>query len=170
MAFTFNSNPANKAFGKAKKVGYASDYLENKKLKLAYCEIVTNQSRPILYRCNKLVRANSFETLYLFNRAKLNNNIPNVNLEVNLYTKENCATVNVIEGTPPSAGPFPQPIDFTKYRVDPCGELFGNSQCGVGNFIKYLELNALDLCNLPKTIEYAPPELYPSSLNCYPRN
>jgi len=175
MAFTFNSHPANEAFGKAKKVGYASDYLENKKAKLAYCEKTLSPNKTILYSCNKLTRSNSFEGLYLFNRGRLINDVVTGripyfnkdNLEVNLYTKENVTNVNVIQGAVPAPN---SPITFTNYRIDPCGELFGSSQCGVGNFVNYLQLNSIDLCNPPTTIEYAPPPLYPSTLTCYPKN
>jgi hypothetical protein len=174
MAFTFNSQPATAAFGKAKKVGYASDYLENKKAKLAYCDGIPIQNRTVLYPCNKLVRSRSFEGLYLFNQGRLLRdmaigNRPYFNsgdLEVNLYTVENLANVNVIQGTPPTF----LSNDFTQYRIDPCGQLFGNTQCGVGNFVNYLQLNTIDLCNHVTTNTYAPTDLYPSTLPCYPKN
>ena len=181
MAFTFNSHPATAAFGKAKKVGYASDYLENKKAKLAYCEGIPMQNRTVLYPCNKLVRTHSFEGLYLFNQGRLLRDMevgkrPYFNsgdLEVNLYTVENLVNVNnVIQGTPPGAiiNSYDSSFNFINYRVDPCGQLFGNTQCGVGNFVNYLQLNTVDLCNAPTTIAYAPPLLYPSTLPCYPKN
>jgi len=180
MAFTFNSHPATAAFGKAKKVGYASDYLENKKAKLAYCDGIPIRNKTGLYRCNKLVRAHSFEGLYLFNQGRLLRDMeigkrPYFNsgdLEVNLYTVENLANVNVIQGTPPAAiiNSYASPFNFNTYRLDPCGQLFGNTQCGVGNFVNYLQLNTVDLCNPVTANSYAPLILYPSTLPCYPKN
>jgi len=179
MAFTFNSNPAKESFGKTKKIGYASDYIADKKAKFAYCNGLPIKTRFTINPCDRVPYARSFEALYIFNRGRFIKNerigrIPFLNkgnLDINLYTKINLKHINVITGTipvPPNSTGYP--TDFSKYRVDPCGELFGNSQCGVGNFADYLQLNTAIICNPPSNIEYAPPDLYPDTLKCNPKN
>jgi hypothetical protein len=167
MAFTFNSNPANEAFGKAKKVGYASDYLEDRKARLVYCKNVKIGNGYKLARpCDRLYIAKSYETINLFRRGLLIKKITqgrvpffnNGDLEINLYTKENLNNVNVIAGTVPTPNTV---LDFHTYDLDPCGQLFGNSQCGVGNFVNYLQLNTENICN-PAQTNYIAPALTPA--------
>lgn len=155
MAFTFNSNPAKEAFGKVKKIGYASDYITNKKAKMVfYKNLQIDGNVGLMYPCERMSTHASYETRNLFNRGKLLKNIRlgrlpvlnNSNLEVNLFTKENLTNVDVIsEKTPAPAYPPNQNITQFYYSsmIDPCGELFGNSQCGINNFVHTLQSNPI---------------------------
>lgn len=107
-------------FGSLKQVSYQSDYIKNKKYKIGY------------------LNGNSL----LFNKN---------NLIAGLYSKMNLNGVcNVINGRPCSAVcdscDNPASIDANSIlpfnqtnTIDPIGELFGNSQCGIINFTKYME-------------------------------
>jgi len=158
MAFTFNSNPAKEAFGRIKQIQYASDYITNKKAKIVFCKGITiDKNVGLIYPCDRMSRVASYETRMLFNRGKIMKNIQlrrlpffnYNNLEVNLFTKENLNCVDVMqETTSPSPVPYP-PVQATapfywNTRIDPKGELFGNSQCGVNNFVDTLQYNPIE--------------------------
>ena len=62
------------------------------------------------------------------------NTFNKTNLNRNLVTKLNLSNVTVIESIPPSE-------PYLAYNIDPDGELFGNSVCGLNNYVNYLEYN-----------------------------
>jgi hypothetical protein len=63
------------------------------------------------------------------------NNVDPTNLNINLITKLNLIDVNVIQPVDISSNEYP----FLQYNIDPSGELFGNTTCGINNFLNYLE-------------------------------
>ena len=147
------SIPAKPAFGTLKENGFQSDYIANKKAKLIYC-------KERLY-CDKLLRASSYDQKSLFNRGLNIKNLGNCtllpfnksNLIVNLYSKEDLVDVcTVIKGYPCDQinectacdtpctidADLTEPFNFN-YTIDPQGTLFGNTPCGVNNFVHYME-------------------------------
>jgi hypothetical protein len=145
-------------FGTLKQVSYQSDYITNKKSKLNYCNNVN-------YTANSNCKKNNFFTNYnqynLFNNGRYlfaldtKKKLPfnKTNLIAGLYSKMNLTNVcTVINGNPcsqiescngcsnvvtvdaSSSNPF-----YITNTIDPIGELFGNSQCGINNFIDYME-------------------------------
>jgi len=109
---------AKAAFGKTQPNLFASDYIAIKKQKVLGYSGKINGTK-------------------LYNPANLN---------YNLFTKENLFRVNTLYNknqyhyVNPSIQPF-----FQYNYIDPLGELFGNSQCGINNFTSYMQLNVCDL-------------------------
>ena len=144
----FSTYPAQPTFGVSLAVQNAGDYILQKKTKRSYCNIslckqmnkVSSQSELLLLR----------KSNYLYN--KCNSQFFNTaNLNVNLYTKLKLNDVKVIANS--STGESPTKIEKTStdvtstdpsyvtYTIDPCGELFGNTTCGVNNYQKFLVYN-----------------------------
>jgi hypothetical protein len=153
MAFAFNPIPAKPTFGNLKQIVYQSDYLNKKKSKLIYC------TNPNI--CNKFINAKNYNDLYLYNSEKyLNNKFSRVSaskddLVFALYTKENlkgvCTVQNGFPSTCNSLGycdscktptiiNIASPVPFyDNHTIDPNGQLFGNTYCGVNNFVSYMD-------------------------------
>ena len=123
MSYSFKNSPAKPAFGSNKESIEAGDYILNKKKKVINC----NSSN---LNCNN----------------NLNNNFNNYNLNINLATKLDLTNINVIEDASGNICPttiiYDQiPNFYNRYIIDPKGQLFGNTQCGVNNFLSYLVPN-----------------------------
>jgi len=128
MAHSFKTNTARQTFGLFKESKTAGDYIYNKKAKTTFysqkkcipCKSFNTQSNLLLSKNN-----------YFLNFKTINTS----NLNINLITKLNLTHVNVYKaidiGNPP----------YVYYNVDPNGELFGNTTCGINNFLNYLEYN-----------------------------
>ena len=150
MAHSFNNNfnstnSANKAFGVFLESQDAGEYIINKKAKTTFC--VPNN-------CVPSVRNGGNESDYLlFNRSvKLQiypcqNLINKSNLNINLITKLDLSAnyVRVIQnfnGNPPAIinqNNTTPPYNYL--NIDPSGNLFGNSPCGLDGFENYLVYN-----------------------------
>ena len=159
MAHAFPPIPAKPSFGVLKESLYQSDYLNRKKAKLFYCP---NNSNAY---CNRLIRSNSYSNMNLYNLGLYVTSLGKCNilpcnksnLVIGLYSKLNLQDVcGVIKGSPcnpynciecTSSPPLiPEPSTFTtplceNYTLDPQGELFGNTQCGVLNYTEYMVFN-----------------------------
>ncbi len=114
-----NSSSANKAFGVFLESMNAGDYIHKKKLKTAY---------------------------KIFNYP-YQNAINNANLNINLISKLDLTNVPVIQNF--STGDVPTTITnssvpFMDYNIDPSGNLFGNTVCGINNWEKYLVYECLE--------------------------
>jgi hypothetical protein len=137
-----NSSSANKAFGVFSGSQNTGDYIYNKKSKATYCS--ANVCRPSL-------RVGSESNYLLFKRANVLrvypclNSINKANLNINLITKMELTHVPVIQEF--ISGNVPTTITteatpFLDYNIDPSGNLFGNTICGVNNFVKYMVYDA----------------------------
>ena len=110
---------AKPAFGTNKESMNAVDYIIKKKASATYCKCINNlNSLP-------------FNTY---------------NLNLNLFSKLDLSDVSVIQDT--SGNICPTLIDYNqipnfynKYVIDPSGQLFGNSECGINKFLSYLVYN-----------------------------
>lgn len=155
MSRSFNSQQQiNNTFATVKTNLYASDYIANKKAKAIFCN-ATATSLPtkssISVSNNKQI--NSQENLKLFNNASILKQqdssyctlypFNTANLNINLYTTTDLSNVHVLQFVP--SGADPTTIDSTGvfyplyefYTLDPCGSLFGNTECYKRNFLNY---------------------------------
>ena len=147
----FPTTPGRKAFGVNKQVQNSGDYILNKKTKNTYCNIslcrpqnkVVNQSDLLLLR----------KSNYLYNRC-VSYNFNKTNLNITLFTKLDLTGVKVLANSQTGVSPtqiLPLNTDnftaltqnpyYTRYTIDPCGELFGNSTCGINNYQDYVVYN-----------------------------
>lgn len=138
MAHSFKSNSGKKTFGVFIEPLAAGEYIYNKKAKATYCNanncpINSSESNLLLYkRANNI---NNFPCKNIINKANLN---------INLITKLNLKDVPVIADfsgnvvpTTISTGVIP----YLRYNIDPSGDLFGNSICGINNYVRYMQYN-----------------------------
>ncbi len=108
---------AKAAFGTLKKNMYQSDYLNKKK------NVVTNCN-------NRLCKTQSS----YFSENKYN-------LIIGQYTEMNLkdvVTVDNITSTPVVINPYDTKPFYYTNTIDPYGQLFGKSQCGILNFNHYI--------------------------------
>jgi hypothetical protein len=139
MAHSFKSNPARPAFGVFAEPLQAGEYIYNKKVKATYCG--TNN-------CPSRVKLDSQNNLLLFKRSTrfcLKNMIDKTNLNINLITELDLKDVPVIadfSGNVPTTI-LSTNIPYLDYNIDPNGDLFGNTICGVNNYVQYMKYNTL---------------------------
>jgi len=140
-----NSSSANKAFGVFLQPQNAGDYIYNKKAKSTYCNANI---------CTPSLTVGSESNYLLFKRAnKLRvypclNSINKANLNINLITKLDLTGVPVIQDF--SGNTVPSTINtmntvfdpYLRYNIDPSGNLFGNTICGINNWEKYMVYDA----------------------------
>lgn len=147
----FPTTPGRKAFGVTIPVQNAGDYIANKKAKNTYCNStlckpknsVKNQSDLLLLR-----RSN-----FLYNKC-VSYNFNKTNLNINLITKMDLTGIKVIASARTGQSPTTIiPLNqanlsylaanpyYTLYKIDPCGELFGNSTCGINNYQDFVVYN-----------------------------
>ena len=148
MAHAFKTIPAKPSFGVVKESLYQSDYIARLKSRNSFCDTKTTGlcNKRILKDYTMLNQIKHFRTAcdLPFNKS---------DLIVNLYSKMDLQDVCIIGGTGisindcnigatgcnsslnynPSTSPF-----YQQYSIDPCGLLFGNTQCGVQNFTNYM--------------------------------
>jgi hypothetical protein len=159
MAHTFKPIPGKPAFGTLTQVVYQGDYISNKKAKLLYC---LNSDKT---SCNKLTKAINYGQYNLYNKGRYLNALTNgcilpfnkTNLITGQYSKMNLDSVcTVIDGYPCSqidscpgceiGASVNADINATEpfYQtntIDPVGNLFGKSECGINNFTRYMVYN-----------------------------
>ena len=127
----FNIIPAKPTFGNLREPLYASDYLQLKKNKLNVC--FTKQVGKEVYAANKSnLNANLITKQNLSGVCSLSQNYMDNNSMDDDNNNTCCQKTNI---TNSNVVPF-----YQQYRIDPKGELFGNTQCGVNNFTNYMEL------------------------------
>ena len=139
MAFskTFSIYPAKPAFGTFRESINAGDYIKNKAAKASYCK--SNL-------CHQVLNNKSQGELLLLKQAKnlsdsrCSSDINSYNLNSNLYTKLDLQNICVIKNI--ENGDCPTSIDTSltfvgNYEMDPNGALFGNTQCGLNNYLNY---------------------------------
>ena len=113
----------------------AGEYIKNKKAKATFCN--TNRCVP-----NRKVGSQGNFLLYK-KSANLNikNDINTANLNINLITKLDLANVPVIQDFSGNVVPTTitlESVPYMEYNIDPCGNLFGNTVCGINNYEKYM--------------------------------
>ena len=131
---TFSS--ANKKFGQFKEPDDAGSYILKKKAKATFCganncipstTVNTQGNLLLLRKSNALKYYNCFQN---FNKANLN---------INLLTKLDLTNVNVMNIV---SNYFSINYgQFVRFIIDPSGQLFGNTPCGLNNFTHYMVYN-----------------------------
>lgn len=147
MSRPFKSYSAKAAFDQVQESSTAGDYILNKKASTIYCA-------PNICHPNRNVNSQSnLQMLKIANNLKFNSFVSNFNktsLYVNLYTQlnlENICTVSDLSGncqipittTVPYINPSVPTYD--NYIIDPSGILFGTTQCGLNNFVNFMQYN-----------------------------
>ena len=148
MANSFKGFSDKKAFGGFSESQEAGEYIYNKKAKTIFC---------IPNNCTPSVNFGSEGDYLLFNRSnKLTfspclNSINRSNLYNNLITKLDLKDVPVVQNFYPQGNYTGVPstiinssniTPYLDYNIDPCGNLFGNTVCGINNFVKYMKYNS----------------------------
>jgi hypothetical protein len=138
-----NSSSANKAFGVFSEPQDAGEYIYNKKTTATYCNANI---------CTPSLTVGSESNYLLFKRANKTrvypclNSIDKANLNINLITKLNLTGVPVIQDfsgnkiCPTTI--TTSAIPYKEYNIDPSGNLFGNTICGINNWEKYMVYDA----------------------------
>jgi hypothetical protein len=133
-----NSSSANKAFGVFSESQSAGNYIYNKKVKATYCSNTCSPySMNIGSESNRLI----FKTAYKLGVYPCLNSIDKSNLNINLITKLDLTNVPVIQNFTTKSVPTTittSAIPFLDYNIDPSGNLFGNTICGINNWEKYM--------------------------------
>lgn len=134
----FTPIPAKPAFGTYQPIAFVNDITTGKSIINQFCPFNTNKCN-FNYQLNNSGDYLAFKKYYNYkNNFYKSNNTSNLN--VNLYTKLDLRNVNVIQKNNPTQSPTS--IDPTQnfnenYTIDPNGDLFGNSTCGLNNYINY---------------------------------
>ena len=135
---------AKSTFKELKEPQYASDYITNKKAHISYCN---NNCKKISTLCKKKWSEGDY-LLYKKGRdAKLSillgTTFDTTELYGGLMTYEDLMDVSVIQNNITSDSPtliHPLNVPFYQYyNIDPNGVLFGNTPCGVNNYVKFME-------------------------------
>ncbi len=108
---------AKATFGTLKKNMYQSDYLNKKKGVAMACEKHCSNNRDTIFSTNKY------------------------NLIIGQYTEMNLKdviTVDNITSTPVVINPSDTIPFYYTNTIDPYGQLFGDSQCGISNYLHYI--------------------------------
>lgn len=142
MARPFKNIPGRPAFGVFFEPLEAGEYILNKKARATYC--VTNN-------CPPRVKIGSQNNLLMFRRSNrisvygCKNVINKTNLNINLITELDLNGVPVVADMSGNGVPVAvinNAIPYLDYNIDPCGNLFGNSVCGINNFTNYIKYDA----------------------------
>jgi hypothetical protein len=150
MSRSFSKYQAKPTFAQVIEPLGAGDYILKKKTRYTFCS-------PNICHPNKNIK--TYEKYYglnygnriLFNK---NNKFNKTQLYYNLYTK---LDLSDLSGNTPfifdlSYNTFPALINNTdtpylEYNIDPSGVLFGNTTCGINNYLNYVvyDVNMNDL-------------------------
>lgn len=145
MSRPFSNYSAKPTFAQVNEPLDASEYIASKKTKYSFCN-------PNICHPNKNI--NSESNLLLLRRANTLafypcNNFDKTQLYSNLYTKLDLSDLsgNTSIISDLSGNTFPVTIDtsvtpYLKYNIDPSGVLFGNTPCGIDNYLNYVVYDA----------------------------
>ena len=152
MSRPFAKYPGKPAFGVFKEPVNASDYITNKKIKYSFCTPNICQPNKNMYSQSNYLYLKQANNLLFY---PCTNSINKSELYINLITKLDLTNVPVIADL--SGNTFPVEIDktvtpFLKYNIDPSGNLFGNTVCGINNFENYIVYNPPYKTNNPTHI------------------
>ena len=142
-----------KAFGTLKENLFQSDYISRKNAQITYCNSASY--------CNNITVASSYDQVNSYNLGVYINNLSNCNiipvssnnLVVGLYSKLNLNGICTVNVGPPPLQPVTSnscnstpvkiiPSSTTPFNysntIDPLGEEFGLTPCGVSNYTNYM--------------------------------
>ena len=142
MAHLFKSRSGKSAFGVFSEPQTAGDYIYDKKAKTTFC---------LANNCIPSKKVNTESNLLLLNRANklkyyaCQNFFNKANLNINLITKLDLTDVPVIADFSGNITPTTitqAAIPFLDYNIDPSGVLFGNTICGINNYLSFMVYNS----------------------------
>jgi hypothetical protein len=123
----------------------ASQYIKIKKTRYTFCAPNICNPNKNIYSQSNLLLLRQANRLAFYPSVK----IDKTQLYSNLYTK---LDLSDLSGNTPvisdlSGNTFPVLIDttvapFLKYNIDPSGNLFGNTPCGIDNYLNYVTFDA----------------------------
>ncbi len=133
MAHAFKTIPAKSTFGTLQEELNQSDYINRKKRK---CNTIlyTNKSNTILYTNKSNLIVGQYTKLDLYNVCNVSKGSPPAipcDFNNNCNPCQDIVTINAS-----SANPF-----YFDYTIDPLGELFGKTSCGILNYTNYMVFN-----------------------------
>jgi len=141
MSRPFSNYSAKPTFAQVNKPLDASEYVKNKKTKYSFCNPNICHPNKNIYSQSNLLFLRQANVLAFYPC----NNFDKTQLYSNLYTK---LDLSDLSGNTPvisdlSGNIFPVLIDttvapFLKYNIDPSGNLFGNTPCGIDNYLNYV--------------------------------
>ena len=136
MAHAFKTIPAKSTFGTLQEELYQSDYINRKKRKCV------NKSNLIVGKYTKLNKSNlivgQYTKLNLSDVCTVSNGPPPANpceFNNNCNPCQNSEDIT-IDASDTNTIPF-----YVDYTIDPLGELFGKTYCGILNYPKYMVFN-----------------------------
>lgn len=141
MSRPFKPYMGKNTFGVLKESQEAGQYVLNKKALSSFCPPkICIPSRTVVTQSNRLLLREANRIYY--SRCRNPYNIANLN--INLVTTLDLSGVPIIQQNNPYA--IPGNLDVTSipyldYKIDPSGNLFGNTICGTDNFQNYLRFN-----------------------------
>ncbi len=122
---TFNIIPAKPTFGNLKQTMDSSEYLQKKNTRI--------------YSCVHNIKCNKCCNYSLYNKHDLNANL--ISRQNLLYI---CSLLNNNNNICNTRISLSNNIPFYElYKIDPRGELYGNNQCGVNNYVRYMDFNKI---------------------------
>lgn len=134
-----NNITASQSFANQKQLSDASDYIRQKKIQYSFCRPIICPRKNVNSQSNLLYlnEANSlaFNPYFNFNKTELYGN-----LYSSLVLNNNVSSITSLNGQYP-VNIIPGTIPWENYVVDPSGQLFGISPCGIYNFENYLQYN-----------------------------
>ena len=168
MAHAFKTIPGKPAFGTLKQVVYQSDYLGKKKAQRTVCTSQANCGQ--IKNAKSYEQVNQYKEGFRLNTENRCNILPfnKSDLIVNLYSKQNLKYVCTMINGFPCINPELSDVNCTSstipkccndacsgnktidnidkafnwnHTIDPVGELFGNTQCGIENYTHYMVYN-----------------------------
>ena len=143
MSRPFTKYSANPTFAKFNEPLLSNEYINKKTNKINFCfQNSCNKNKNLYSQSNYL-----FEKRYNSLRLKTcYNTVNKTQLYINLITKLDLSSNSFPIISDLSSNNFPVIIDktvvpFLTYNIDPSGNLFGNSPCGINNFENYIVYN-----------------------------
>ena len=140
MAHSFKNIPAKPCFGANREPMEAGDYIQKKKARVTYCNsnMCMKKNTGTYENYNLLHTAQQLDTYNCslpFNKYDLNRN---------LFTELDTSGICVLRDASNNACATridPSLNIFDSYIIDPSGVLFGNSVCGLNNFVNLMVKN-----------------------------
>jgi hypothetical protein len=145
MSRLFQPLPAKPSFGTLQKNSYSSDYTKKLKLKNILAYSIKNQTKRNLSQEQLIDLKNcELKNNIIFNKSYLDK----TNLIAGQYSQENLEGVITVSAANQITSPYtsttivPSPTIpfYFNYNIDPTGALFGNTQCGLNNYVNFMQI------------------------------
>jgi hypothetical protein len=142
MSRPFAKYPAKPAFGQINEPLEAGEYIKNKKTKYSFCTPNICHPNKNVYSQSNLMGLKQANNL-LFNPCE--NSFNPAQLYSNLYSEldlsGNVPVISDLSGNIYPVSISTTDIPYLTYDIDPSGNLFGDTVCGINNFEQYLVYN-----------------------------